>query len=154
MKNIEIYTDGACSGNPGVGGYGIVFLYKKNRKEFSKAYKMTTNNRMETMAVIKALKILKEPCNVTLYTDSSYIVNAINKGWVYNWQKNGWKNSSKKPTPNVDLWQELLPLLNIHNVNFVWVKGHADNEENNRCDFLAREAIKTQNLLDDKNYKN
>ncbi len=200
MKNIEIYTDGACSGNPGVGGYGIVFLYNGHRKEFSKGYKFTTNNRMETMAVIKALKMLKEPCNITLYTDSSYVVNSVNKGWVYNWKfttnnrmetmavikalkmlkepcnitlytdssyvvnsvnkgwvynwkKNNWINSSKKPTPNVDLWEELLPLLDIHKVEFVWVKGHADNVENNRCDFLAREAMKNNDLLDDINYK-
>lgn len=153
MKKIEIYTDGACSGNPGVGGYGIVFLYNTHRKEFSKGYKLTTNNRMETMAVIKSLKILKEPCNVTLYTDSSYVVNSINKGWVYNWKKNNWINSSKKPTPNVDLWEELLPLLEIHKVEFVWVKGHADNEENNRCDLLARQAMKNDTLLDDVNYK-
>ena len=153
MKNIEIYTDGACSGNPGVGGYGIVFLYNGHRKELSKGYKFTTNNRMETMAVIKALKMLKEPCNITLYTDSSYVVNSVNKGWVYNWKKNNWINSSKKPTPNVDLWEELLPLLDIHKVEFVWVKGHADNEENNRCDFLAREAMKNNDLLDDINYK-
>lgn len=153
MKNVTIYTDGACSGNPGVGGYGAVLMYKENRKEISKGYKLTTNNRMETLAVIEALKLLKEPCNIKLYTDSTYVANSINKGWVYNWQKNNWKNSSKKETPNKDLWQELLPLLEKHNVEFIWVKGHADNEENNRCDFLAREAIKNDKLLEDKNYK-
>ncbi|WP_250278915.1 ribonuclease HI [[Clostridium] colinum] len=153
MKNVEIYTDGACSGNPGPGGYGIILLYKEQRKEFSKGYKLTTNNRMETMAVIKALKLLKEPCNITLYTDSSYVVNSINKGWVYNWKNNNWKNSSKKDTPNVDLWEELLLLLEIHKVNFVWVKGHADNEGNNRCDFLARQAMKSENLSEDVNYR-
>ncbi len=152
MKNIEIYTDGACSGNPGVGGYGIVLLYKDIRKEISAGYKLTTNNRMEAIAVIVALKTLKEPCNVTLYTDSKYIVNAINEKWVYGWEKNGWKNSSKKQVSNIDLWKELLPLLEIHNVKFVWVKGHAENKENNRCDFLAREAIKGDNLLIDCNY--
>ena len=152
MKNIEIYTDGACSGNPGVGGYGIVLLYKDIRKEISAGYKLTTNNRMEIIAVITALKTLKEPCNVTLYTDSKYVVNAINQKWVYGWQKNGWKNSSKKQVSNIDLWKELLPLLEIHNVKFIWVKGHAENKENNRCDFLARDAIKSRNLLIDCNY--
>lgn len=152
MKEVTIYTDGACSGNPGKGGYGIVLLYKDKRREFFEGYKMTTNNRMETMAVITALKFLKEPCKVNVYTDSSYVVNAINKGWVHNWKKNNWVNSSKKKTPNVDLWEELLPLLDIHNVTFVWVKGHADNEENNRCDYLARLAIQEGNLLDDYNY--
>lgn len=152
MKDVVIYTDGACSGNPGVGGYGIVLLYKQNRKEISIGYKLTTNNRMETMAVIKALKLLKEPCNVNLYTDSAYVVNAINKGWIYNWKNNNWINSSKKKTSNVDLWEELLPLLEIHNIKFIWVKGHADNEENNRCDFLARQAMKNEPLLDDVNY--
>ncbi len=154
MKNIDIYTDGACSGNPGAGGYGIVFLYNEHKKEVSKGYKLTTNNRMETMAVITALKMLKEPFNVNLYTDSSYVVNAINNGWVHNWKKNGWVNSSKKPTPNVDLWEELLPLLNIHNVKFIWVKGHAENKYNNRCDELATSAIKNNNLLEDINYIN
>ena len=152
MKDVVIYTDGACSGNPGVGGYGIVLLYKQNRREVSIGYKLTTNNRMETMAVIKALKLLKEPCNVNLYTDSSYVVNAVNKGWIYNWKNNNWINSSKKKTSNVDLWEELLPLLDIHNIKFIWVKGHADNEENNRCDFLARQAMKNEHLLDDVNY--
>lgn len=151
MKNIEIYTDGACSGNPGKGGYGIVLLYKGNRKELSQGYKLTTNNRMETMAVIKALSILKEPCNVKLYTDSSYVANAINKNWLDSWQKNNWKTASKKPVSNIDLWQELIPLLNIHNVQFIWVKGHADNVENNRCDELARLSIQS-NLLEDTNY--
>ncbi len=153
MKNVIIYTDGACSGNPGIGGYGAVLMYKENRKEISKGYRLTTNNRMETLAVIEALRLLKEPCNVKLYTDSTYVANSVNKGWVYNWQKNNWKNSSKKEAPNKDLWQELLPLLEKHNVEFIWVKGHADNEENNRCDFLAREAIKSGNLLEDENYK-
>lgn len=152
MKNIEIYTDGACSGNPGVGGYGIVLLYNGVRKEISAGYKLTTNNRMEAMAVIVALKALKEPCNIKLYTDSKYVVNAINEKWVYGWKKNGWKNASKKKVANIDLWEDLLPLLEIHKIQFIWVKGHADNEENNRCDYLAREAIKSSKLLEDNNY--
>ena len=152
MKEVVIYTDGACSGNPGAGGYGIVLLYKNKRKEVSCGYKLTTNNRMETMAVIEALKLLKEPCNVNLYTDSSYIVNPINKGWLDGWKKNNWITSSKKKASNIDLWEELLPLLDVHNINFIWVKGHSNNEENNRCDLLAREAIKNKILLDDINY--
>ena len=152
MKDVTIYTDGACSGNPGAGGYGIVLLYKDIRKEVSVGYKRTTNNRMETMAVIRALQLLKEPCNVTIYTDSSYVVNAINKGWLKNWQKNNWITSSKKKVSNIDLWEEMLPLSDIHNTKFIWVKGHADNQENNRCDYLAREGMKKEILLEDVNY--
>lgn len=153
MKRLDIYTDGACSGNPGVGGYGVVMLYKGARKEISEGYKKTTNNRMETLAVIKALEALKEPCEVTLYSDSKYVVDSITKGWVQKWKKNNWVKSDKKKALNIDLWERLLPLLEKHNVNFVWVKGHADTVENERCDFLAREAIASGNLLDDVNYK-
>lgn len=154
MKNIEIYTDGACSGNPGAGGYGIVFLYKNVRKELSAGYKLTTNNRMEMLAVIVALKTLKEPCNVTLYSDSKYVIDSIQKGWVYNWEKNNWKRNKKEMASNIDLWKELLPLLKIHKVDFIWVKGHANNIENERCDELARNSILAGNLLEDENYKN
>lgn len=153
MKKLDIYTDGACSGNPGAGGYGVVMLYKGARKELSQGYKTTTNNRMEALAVIKALESLKEPCNVTLYSDSKYVVDSITKGWVYNWKKKNWIKSDKKKALNVDLWERLLPLLELHNVEFVWVKGHADNVENERCDELARQAIAEGNLLEDKNYK-
>lgn len=153
MKNIEIYTDGACSNNPGAGGYGIVFLYNGKRKELSKGYKLTTNNRMEMLAVIVALKTLKEPCNVKLYSDSKYVIDSIQKGWVYNWQKNGWKRNKKEMASNIDLWEELLPLLKKHNVEFIWVKGHSNNIENERCDELARNAITSGDLLEDKNYK-
>ena len=142
MKRLDIYTDGACSGNPGAGGYGVVMLYKGARKEISEGYKKTTNNRMETLAVI-----------VTLYSDSKYVVDSITKGWVQKWKKNNWVKSDKKKALNIDLWERLLPLLEKHNVNFVWVKGHADTVENERCDFLAREAIASGNLLDDVNYK-
>lgn len=152
MKNIDIYTDGACSGNPGKGGYGAVLLYKGIRKELSQGYKSTTNNRMEMLAVIKALEALKEPCEVTLYSDSKYVVDSITKGWVYNWQKKNWIKSDKKKALNVDLWQILLSLLKIHNVNFVWVKGHADNKENERCDELARLAIASDNLIIDEGF--
>ncbi len=153
MKKLDIYTDGACSGNPGSGGYGVVMLYKGARKELSQGYKTTTNNRMEALAVIKALEALKEPCEVTLYSDSKYVVDSITKGWVYNWKKKNWIKSDKKKALNVDLWERLLPLLEKHNVEFVWVKGHADNVENERCDELARMAIASGNLLEDENYK-
>ena len=149
MKELDIYTDGACSGNPGAGGYGAVLLYKGHRKEISQGYKSTTNNRMEILAVIKALELLKEPCKVTLYSDSKYVVDSITKGWVYGWKKKGWIKSDKKKALNVDLWEKMLALLRIHNVEFVWVKGHADNVENERCDELARMAISSGNLIDD-----
>lgn len=152
MKNIEIYTDGACSGNPGPGGYGIVLMYKNKRKELSAGYNLTTNNRMETLAVIVALKTLKEPCNVTLYSDSKYVIDSIKKGWVYKWKNNNWKRNKTDLALNVDLWEELLPLLDTHKVDFVWVKGHSNNVENERCDFLARNAISEGPLLEDKNY--
>lgn len=137
MKNIEIYTDGACSGNPGKGGWGAVLVYKNNEKEISGSEKETTNNRMELTAVIMALKALKEPCNVKLTTDSKYVCNAINKGWVYSWKSKGWKKADKKPALNVDLWEQLLELLEIHNVDFNWVKGHNGHQYNERCDELA-----------------
>ena len=153
MKNIEIYTDGACSGNPGIGGYGAVLIYGEKRKEISAGYKLTTNNRMEMLAVISALKNLKFPCNVNLYSDSKYIVDAINKGWVTKWEKNNWMRTKTEMASNVDLWKQIVNLINIHKVNFIWVKGHANNIENERCDFLARQAINSETLLDDKNYK-
>lgn len=137
MKNINIYTDGACSGNPGKGGWGAVLVYGNNEKELSGGNPDTTNNRMELTAVIEALKALKEPCSVKLTTDSKYVCDAINQKWVYSWQKNGWKKSDKKPALNVDLWQELLPLLEKHDVEFIWVKGHNGHEYNERCDRLA-----------------
>lgn len=137
MKHIEIYTDGACSGNPGKGGWGAVLVYKSTEKEICGGSSETTNNRMELTAVIEALKCLKEPCNVTLTTDSKYVCDAINKGWVYNWKKNNWKKADKKPALNTDLWEELLKLLDIHKVEFVWVKGHNGHPYNERCDKLA-----------------
>jgi len=153
MKEIDIYTDGACSGNPGKGGYGAVLLYKEHRKELSQGYKLTTNNRMEMLAVIKALETLKEKCKVNLYSDSKYVVDAITKGWVKKWKRNNWKRNKKDKALNVDLWEKMLDVLNKHEVKFIWVKGHADNIENERCDFLAREAILNENLINDENYK-
>ena len=137
MKNIEIYTDGACSGNPGPGGWGAVLKYGNAEKELSGSEKETTNNRMELTAVIKALSALKEECNVTLCTDSKSVCDAINKRWVYSWRANNWRKADKKKALNVDLWEELLALLDKHNVKFVWVKGHAGHPENERCDRLA-----------------
>lgn len=137
MKEVKIYTDGACSGNPGKGGWGAVLVYGEKEKELSGAEKETTNNRMELTAVIEALKALKQPCNVVLTTDSKYVCDAVTKGWVYSWKKNGWRKSDKKPALNVDLWEKLLPLLEIHSVEFVWVKGHNGHPYNERCDTLA-----------------
>lgn len=151
-KEVIIYTDGACSGNPGAGGYGAVLLYGDKRKELSQGYRMTTNNRMEVLAVIKALEILKGQCSVTLYSDSKYVVDAIEKGWVKKWKANGWKRNQKEMASNIDLWERLLELLEKHHVVFHWVKGHADNIENERCDFLARKAIEYGNLLEDEKY--
>ncbi|MBO7426146.1 MAG: ribonuclease HI [Clostridia bacterium] len=139
MYVVDIYTDGACSGNPGPGGWGAILMYGEHRKELSGGEKQTTNNRMELMAVICALKALKKPCKVNLYSDSAYVVNAFNQNWIIGWQRNGWKNSAKVPVANIDLWQELLSLTNTHVVSFIKVKGHADNEFNNRCDELAVE---------------
>ena len=137
MKNVEIFTDGACSGNPGKGGWGAVVRYQGAEKELCGGALETTNNRMELTAVIEALNVLKEPCAVTLTTDSKYVVDAIEKGWVYAWKKNGWRKADKKPALNVDLWETLLPLLDKHAVTFCWVKGHAGHPENERCDALA-----------------
>ncbi|AGL01539.1 ribonuclease HI [Desulfoscipio gibsoniae] len=142
MKEVEIYTDGACSGNPGPGGYGTVLKYGIYEKELYGAYDNTTNNRMELMAVIKGLESLKEPCLVTVYSDSKYVVDAITKGWVTRWRAKGWMRNSKERAKNIDLWQRLLQLAEGHQIRWVWVKGHADNEYNNRCDRLAVDAIK------------
>jgi len=142
VKEVMIYTDGACSGNPGPGGYGAILFYGQHRKELSGCERATTNNRMEIMAVIKALEILKEPCKATVYSDSAYVVNCFQKGWIYGWLRNGWVNSKKEPVENQDLWKQLWSLMSKHQVNYVKVKGHSDNEFNNRCDELARAAIK------------
>ena len=137
MKHIEIFTDGACSGNPGPGGWGAVLRYGDKEKELSGGEKETTNNRMELTAAIMALKALKEPCKVTLTTDSKYLSDGISKGWAKSWQKNGWRKADKKPALNVDLWEEILELFDKHEVKIVWVKGHNGHPENERCDALA-----------------
>lgn len=137
MKSVEIFTDGACSGNPGPGGWGAVLRYNGREKELSGGERNTTNNRMELTAVIEALNQLKEPCKVTLTTDSKYVSDGINQGWAASWQQNGWRKADKKPALNPDLWQKLLDLLKTHDVTIVWVKGHAGHPENERCDQLA-----------------
>lgn len=142
MKDVIIYTDGACSNNPGPGGWGAIVMHKDVKKEISGFEDNTTNNKMEIMAVIKALEILKEPCNVKVYSDSAYVVNSISKGWVYSWKKNNWIKSDKKKAKNIELWESLLKLINIHKIEFIKVKGHSDNEYNNRCDELATSQIK------------
>lgn len=142
MKTIEIYTDGACSGNPGPGGWGVVMRYGSHEKELSGGEINTTNNRMELTAVIMGLSALKEPCSVKLVTDSKYVADAIGKGWARNWQKNNWRKADKKPALNSDLWERLLELVDTHDVMIEWVKGHAGHPENERCDRLAVDFYK------------
>ena len=153
MKKVEIYTDGACTGNPGKGGYGAVLIYNGTEKEISKGFKETTNNRMELLACIDALKRLKEPCIVDLYSDSKYLTDAINKGWLEGWIKNGWKKADKKSVLNVDLWQEMTQLLEKHSVTFIWVKGHNGNKYNEICDRLAVEAYTSAANFTDIHYE-
>lgn len=142
MKEVTIYTDGACSGNPGIGGWGAVLLYGEHRKEISGSEADTTNNRMELYAVIAALSQLKYPCSVSVYSDSAYVVNAVTCGWLRQWESNGWVRQDKKPVLNVDLWETLCGYLRLHRVTFNKVRGHADDQLNNRCDELATSAIK------------
>ena len=142
MEKIIIYTDGACSGNPGPGGWAAVLIYNGKEKEISGGNKNTTNNIMEITAVIEGLKALKYPCEVELYSDSAYVVNTFTQGWIFNWMQKGWKTASGDSVKNKELWQELYSLTKIHKVTFNKVKGHADNHHNNRCDELARDAIK------------
>ena len=141
-EKVIIYTDGACSGNPGPGGWGAILMYKGAKKEISGGMKQTTNNIMEVTAVIEALKCLKVESDVQVYSDSAYTVNAFNQGWIFNWIKKGWKTASGEPVKNKELWQELYDLTKKHKVEFIKVKGHSDNEFNNRCDEMARNAIK------------
>ena len=139
MKTVTIYTDGACSGNPGPGGWGAILCYNGIEKELSGGEKQTTNNRMELTGVISALSALKEPCIVELWSDSKYVIDALEKGWAQGWRKRGWVKSDKKPALNPDLWEQLLDLTEKHEMHYHWVKGHADNEKNNRCDQMAVE---------------
>ena len=140
MHEVTIYTDGSCLGNPGPGGIGIVLISDSKQKEISEGYRLTTNNRMELLAVIRALETLNSRSRVNLYTDSSYVVNALTKGWLRKWQQNNWQLSNKKPAKNIDLWKILLDLNDLHDVTYHWIKGHAGDRNNERCDELAREA--------------
>ena len=156
MKHVTIYTDGACLGNPGPGGYGTVLLYNTatpTRREFSSGYRRTTNNRMEIMAVLVGLRSLKEPCRVTLHSDSRYVVDAMSKGWAERWRAKGWKKSDKAPALNPDLWAEMLDLSERHEVEYRWVKGHAGDPENERCDQLAVAAARGTELARDEAYE-
>lgn len=149
MKQIEIYTDGACRGNPGPGGYGAVLKYRRHRKEISGGFRETTNNRMEIFAAIAALEQLIEPCEITLYSDSRYLVDAVSKRWLANWKRRGWIKADRQPVLNVDLWRRLEAAMAPHRLKFVWVRGHASNAENNRCDELAVAAATRGNLPED-----
>jgi ribonuclease HI len=135
--SVTLYSDGACSGNPGPGGFGVILASGDNRKELSAGFRLTTNNRMELWGVIAGLEALKKPCAVTIVSDSQYVINSITKGWVYNWRKNNWRKGDKKRAENVDLWERLLPLLQKHECTFEWVRGHAGHPQNERCDELA-----------------
>ena len=147
MKKVEIYTDGACSGNPGPGGWGAVLIYKTIKKEISGFMPDTTNNRMELFAVLQALRQLKEPCIIDLYSDSAYFINAINNGWLTSWQNNNWKTADKKEVKNMDLWKALMQEMKKHQITYNKVKGHADNQYNNLCDKLATDEIKRNSNL-------
>lgn len=147
MKEVVLYTDGACSGNPGPGGWSAILIYKGKEKVFSGGECGTTNNRMELIAVIQGLKALKEPCKVEIFSDSAYVVNAFVQNWVNGWVQNSWKTANNKPVQNVDLWKELVSLVNLHDVKWNKVKGHSDNELNNRCDKIARSEIEKQKRL-------
>lgn len=146
MKKVEIFTDGACKGNPGPGGWGAILRYNGTEKELSGGFAETTNNRMELTAVIEALSALKEPCDIILYTDSQYVCNAITKGWAKKWQQNNWMRSKKEPALNKDLWEKLLLILDKHNVKFIWIRGHNGHPENERCDKLAVNAASNATL--------
>ncbi len=153
MKEVVIYTDGACRGNPGPGGWGALLEYGKHRKELSGGFARTTNNRMEILAAIQGLETLKEPCTVTLYSDSKYLVQAIDERWLHNWKRNGWRTAAKKPVKNQDLWERLDEQLARHKVQFKWVKGHATNPGNNRCDELATTAADQPDLPEDSGWE-
>lgn len=153
LKRVILYTDGGCINNPGPGGYGVVLLFNSNRKELSGGFRRTTNNRMEIYAAIAGLSALKEPCSVTVFSDSQYLVHAIEKGWARRWQANGWKRNAKEKAINPDLWEILLNLCEIHQVVFKWLRGHAGESENERCDELAKAASSNSGLPVDENYE-
>ena len=149
MKKVTIYTDGACSGNPGPGGYGVILEYGAKTKELSAGFSNTTNNRMEMMAVIAGLSALQQPCEVTVVSDSRYVVDAIEKGWVQKWKSNGWMRNKREKALNVDLWKKLLVLLDRHRVTFTWIRGHNNHPQNERCDRLAVAAAAQPHLPED-----
>jgi len=153
MKDVALYTDGGCDPNPGPGGYGVVLVFGKRRRELSGGYRYSTNNRMELMAAIKGLEALNEPCRVRLFSDSKYMVQAMNQGWVQGWKEHGWRRSGKDPAANSDLWERLLALCELHQVEFVWIKGHAGNLENERCDRLVMQAMHGKSLSRDEDYE-
>jgi ribonuclease HI len=148
-KTVTIYSDGACLGNPGPGGYGTVLLAGEHRKELSAGYRRTTNNRMELLGAIAGLEALKQPCRVTLWSDSQYLIHALAKGWLAGWQQRGWRTASKEPVKNQDLWQRLLRAIDSHTIEWRWVRGHTGDIENERCDQLAVAAARGPDLMDD-----
>ncbi len=152
-KKVNLYTDGSCLKNPGKGGYGAILEMGDYKKEYSQGYTLTTNNRMELLAVIVGLQTLNQPCIVDIYTDSKYVADAISKHWLKNWQKNGWKTANKKDVKNKDLWIEMHKALAKHNAQFHWIKGHAGHVQNERCDELARNAASGTNLIEDSGYE-
>jgi len=154
LHQLGIYTDGGCEPNPGAGGYGVVLLHPKKRAEASGGFRLTTNNRMEILAAIKGLEMLKQPCKVTLYSDSQYLVEAIVKGWAAKWKKNDWWLNNKERAKNIDLWEKLFALFETHQVEFRWIRGHAGNLENERCDQLSMAALRQPNLPADEGYEN
>ena len=154
LKHVTIYTDGACRGNPGPGGYAAILIHNGKRKEVVGGYRCTTNNRMEIMAAIAGLQALRSPCAVTLYTDSAYLAKSMTEGWVQRWQANDWKRNKRERAINIDLWEQLLTLCDTHDVRFAWVKGHADSTENKRCDQLACKVAQSKNLPADPGYEN
>jgi ribonuclease HI len=154
MKNVTIYTDGGCINNPGPGGYGVVLLHGSQRKKLSAGFRNTTNNRMEILAAIAGLEALKEPCSVTVFSDSQYLVNAVMKGWARRWRDNGWRRNKKEKALNPDLWERLLNLCEMHTVRFEWIRGHAGHRENEICDALATTAARGRHLAIDEGYEN
>lgn len=153
LKKVTIYTDGACSGNPGPGGYGVILKYGEKRREIFGGYRLTTNNRMELMAVIIGLRELRYPCDATVFTDSQYVAEAITQGWAQRWRENGWKRNKKEKAINPDLWDELLNLCDLHEVKFEWLKGHAGDQDNERCDRLSVKASQMKDLATDEEYE-
>lgn len=153
MKEVNIFTDGGALGNPGKGGYGAILVHGEYRKEISGGFRMTTNNRMEMTACIKALEMLKYPCKIKLYSDSKYLVDGVSKGWAKRWQANNWKRNKKDMAENIDLWEKLLTLIDQHEIEFIWVKGHSGHPENERCDELVKQAAAGDELPEDEGYR-